>query len=78
MGFRVLLTTHYLIREILVEAVLDIHVRGVKIKRFLDPNVITMHLLQKKVHEEIVVLVCTPRTIYSLRDYDRKDSWVKF
>jgi len=34
MGFRVLLITHYLIREILVDAVLDIHVRGVKIKGF--------------------------------------------
>jgi hypothetical protein len=34
MGLRVLLNTHYLIRKILVEAVLDVHVRGVKIKSF--------------------------------------------
>jgi hypothetical protein len=34
MRFRVLLMTHYLIREILVEAVLDVHVRGVKLKSF--------------------------------------------
>jgi hypothetical protein len=34
MRFRVLLTTHYLIREILVDVVLDIHVRSVKIKGF--------------------------------------------
>jgi len=32
MRFRVLLITQYLIREILLEAVLDVHVRGVKIK----------------------------------------------
>jgi len=31
---RVLFITHYLIREILVEAVLDVHVKGVKIKNF--------------------------------------------
>jgi hypothetical protein len=34
MGFEVLLITHYLIREILVNKVLDVHVRGVKIKLF--------------------------------------------
>ena len=32
MGLRVLLITHYLIQEILVKTVLDVHVRGVKIK----------------------------------------------
>jgi len=32
MRFKVLLITQYLIREILVEAVLDVHARGVKIK----------------------------------------------
>jgi hypothetical protein len=32
---RFLLITLYLIREILVEAVLDVHVRSVKIKSFL-------------------------------------------
>ena len=31
-GLKVLLITHYLIREILVEGVLDVHARVVKIK----------------------------------------------
>jgi hypothetical protein len=39
-----------------------------KNKNFLDLDVVTMHLLQKKVHKEIFVLVCTWRTIYSLQD----------
>jgi hypothetical protein len=30
-----------------VEVVLDVHVRGVKIKKFLNPDVVTMHLLEK-------------------------------
>jgi hypothetical protein len=34
-GFRVLLIVHYLIREILMKAILDVHVRDVKIKSFL-------------------------------------------
>jgi hypothetical protein len=33
MRFMVLLIIHYLIREILVEGVLDVHARGVKIKK---------------------------------------------
>jgi hypothetical protein len=33
--FRVLLITQHLIRAILVETVLDVHARGVKIKSFL-------------------------------------------
>jgi hypothetical protein len=32
--FRILLIVHYLIREILIEMILDIHVKGVKIKSF--------------------------------------------
>jgi hypothetical protein len=35
MEFGVLLITQYLIREILVEAVLNVHAKGVKIKCFL-------------------------------------------
>jgi hypothetical protein len=35
MRFRVLLITYYLIRKILVEAILDVNVRDVKIKSFL-------------------------------------------
>jgi hypothetical protein len=36
-----------------VEAVLDVHVKCVKIKKFLDPDVVKMHFLQgkKKVYE---------------------------
>jgi hypothetical protein len=30
-----------------------------KNKKFLDPDAVIMHLLQKKVHREILVLVCT-------------------
>jgi hypothetical protein len=30
-----------------------------KNKNLLDPDVVMMHLLQKKVHREISVLVCT-------------------
>jgi len=36
-GVKSLLIMHYVIQKILVEAVLDIHVRGVK-KTFLDPD----------------------------------------
>jgi hypothetical protein len=49
-----------------------------KNKKFLDLDVVTMHLLQKKVHKEIHVLVCTRRTIYSLRDHSRKGGYVNF
>jgi hypothetical protein len=37
-----------------------------------------MHLLQKKVHREISVLVCTQRTIRSSGYHGRKDGWVNF
>jgi hypothetical protein len=47
MGLRVLLIMHYLILKILVEAVLDVHIRGVKIKKFIDLDVVMMHVLQK-------------------------------
>ena len=76
MGLRVLLITYYLIREKLVKAILDIHVRGVKIKNFLDPDIITMYLLQKDFIKKILVLVCTRIIICSLREYDRKHGWV--
>jgi hypothetical protein len=50
-----------------------------KNNKFLNPDVVMMHLLQKKkVHEAIHLLICTWRTIYSSRDYDRKDGWVNF
>jgi hypothetical protein len=37
-----------------------------------------MHLLQKKIHGEMSVLVCTRRTICSSQYYGRKDGWVNF
>ena len=78
MWFGVLLITHYLIWEILVEGVLNVHARGVKIKKILDPDIVTMHLLQKKVYGKILVLVWTQRTICSSRYHGRKNGWVNF
>ena len=53
--------------RILVEAILDVNVRVVRIKKFIDPDIVMMHILQKKmVNKEILVLVYTRRTIYSL------------
>ena len=49
MGFKVLLIMHYLIREILVEGVLDVHISDVK---KIDPNIVTIYLLQKKFMEK--------------------------
>ena len=47
-GFMILLITQHLFREILVEAILGVHERGVKIKKkFIDPDIVTMHLLHK-------------------------------
>jgi len=34
-------------------------------KKFLNPDVVTTHLLQKKVHREIPMLVCSQKTICS-------------
>jgi len=49
MGLRFFLITYYLILEILVGVILDVHARGVKIKKkILNPDVVMMHLLQKK------------------------------
>ena len=40
---------HYLIQKMLVEVVLDIHIRGVKIKKkFFDLDVVIMYFLKKK------------------------------
>jgi hypothetical protein len=49
---RVLLTTYYLIWVILIDAVLDVHVRSVKIKTLFDLDVVMMHLLEKKFIEK--------------------------
>jgi len=57
-GFKVLLIMHYLIREILVETVLDVHASGIKIKvsrsKYCNDASST-----KLAYEEILVLVCT-------------------
>jgi hypothetical protein len=50
MGFRVLLITHYLIREILVKAVLNVHVRSVKIKKVSRSKCCSDASSTKKVH----------------------------
>jgi hypothetical protein len=52
MGFRVIIITQYLTREILVKTVLDVHAKGVKIKKFLNLDVVTMHLLPKRFMEQ--------------------------
>ena len=49
-----------------------------EIKKFLDLDVVMMHLLQKRIHREIPVLICTWRTICSLLDHGKKDGWVSF
>jgi hypothetical protein len=38
--------------------VLDVYARDVR-KKIIDPDIVTMYLLQKKVHGEIHILVCT-------------------
>jgi len=45
--FRVLLITYYIIREILMGVVLDVYARDVR-KKIIDPDIVTMYLLQKK------------------------------
>jgi len=35
-----------------MEVILDIHARCVKIKKFLNPDFVTMHLLQKRFMEK--------------------------
>ena len=55
-----LLITHYLIQEILVDVVFDIHVRGVRIKKFHDLYVVTMHLLYKGFVEKYHMLLTRP------------------
>jgi hypothetical protein len=78
MGFRVLLITHYLIREILMETVLDVHASGVKIKNFIDTNVVTMHLLQKKRFMEKYLCWYAYGEPYVPHFHGRKDGWVNF
>jgi hypothetical protein len=47
MRFKVLLILQHLFWEILVEAVLGVHAGSIKIKKYLYPDSVTMHLLHK-------------------------------
>ena len=54
MELRVLLIMHYLIQKMLVEVVLDIHIRGVKIKKvFRSKCCNNVFSTKKKVHGEL-------------------------
>jgi len=50
-----------------------------KNKKILNPDVVMMYLLQKKVHEEILILVCTwePYVPYKTM-IKKKYGWVNF
>jgi len=63
-----------------METVLDVHIKCVKIKKFIDPDVVKIHFLQekKKVYKEIPVLVYTQRIICFSWDHGRKDDWINF
>ena len=52
MGFRVLLISQHLFREILLMAVLGVHAESVKNKKFLHQDVVTMHFLTKRFMED--------------------------
>jgi hypothetical protein len=57
MRFRVLLITQHIFREILVEAILSVHARGVKIKKFSRSRCCNDAYFTQTVHEGILVLV---------------------
>jgi len=57
MRSRVLLVTHYLIWEILVGVVLDVHVRDVKIKKVYQSRCSNNASSTKRFHGEILVSV---------------------
>jgi hypothetical protein len=48
----VLLISQHLFLEILLEAILSIHAGSVKIKKYLHPDVVMMHLLHKGFMED--------------------------
>jgi hypothetical protein len=64
MGFRVLLIFQHLFWEILVDAVLGVHVRGVKII-FFSSRCYNDASSTQMVYGGLLVLVCTWRTICS-------------
>jgi hypothetical protein len=78
MRFKILLITHYLIREILVEAVLNVHIKGISFKKIYRSRCCNDASFTKRVRREILVLICTWKTICSLQDHGRKDDWVNF
>jgi hypothetical protein len=78
MRFKILLIMHYLIREILVETVLDVHIKGVSFKKVNRSRCCNDTSFTKRVRGEILVLICTRKTICSLHDHGRKDDWVNF
>ena len=45
--------------------------KSCKNKKFLNSDIVTMHFLQQKVHEEIPALVCTLRTICFPQYHDK-------
>jgi hypothetical protein len=51
-GFRVLLISQHLFPKILLEAVLGVHAGSVKIKKYLHPDIVMMHLLHKGFMED--------------------------
>jgi hypothetical protein len=57
MRFRVLLITQHIFREILVETVLGVHTRGVKIKKFSRCRCCNDASSTQTVHEGILVLI---------------------
>jgi hypothetical protein len=52
MRLKILLIMHFLIWEILVEGVLNVHVRGVRIKKKIDLDIVMIHVLQKEFIEK--------------------------
>jgi hypothetical protein len=74
MKLGVLLIMYYLIWEILVEAILDVHIKGVKkvsqSRCYYDAS------STKKVYEKILVLVYSQKTICSLRYHAWQKRWL--
>jgi len=61
-----------------MEAILDVHVSGVKIKKFIDIDVVNMHLLQKKRFMEKYLCWYAYEEQYVPHFHGRKDGWVNF
>ena len=63
------------IQKILVNAVLDVHVRGVKIKSFSIQMLLQCIIFYKKVCGKIFMLVCTWKTVYSFKIMVERMIW---